>query len=94
MTNMDDYLEHFGVKGMRWGTRRTVSRDARTARLKKGTATRKDKFIREADLDGGRTQQIRAGEIKDYSKKEKLGMVAASAALTAYGLYSLKQLRS
>lgn len=47
------FLEHFGVKGMKWGVRRAESRDARTQRLTSNTATKRDKLIRDADLDGG-----------------------------------------
>lgn len=33
--NEDDYLEHFGVKGMKWGVRREARRDAKeSARAK------------------------------------------------------------
>lgn len=88
---LDDYLEHFGVKGMRWGVRRAESRAARTKRIKDGTATLRDKFIREADLDGGRTQAIKLGEIHQ-SKSEKVGIKVLGVVMITVGAIQLRQL--
>lgn len=88
----NEFLEHFGVKGMKWGVRRAQNRDARTERLRKGTATRRDKFIREADLDGGRTQAIKSGKLKQ-SKSEKVGMQIAGVLLATVGAIQLAQIR-
>ena len=81
----DTYLSHVGVKGMKWGVRRAQNRDARTERLKSGKASVKDKLIREADLDGGRTQAIKKGEIKGQSKKQKAIIIGVAVGLGAFG---------
>lgn len=89
-----DYLEHFGVQGMKWGVRREANRNARSKRLKDGTATKRDKLIREADLDGGRTEKIRKGEIKPMSKAERIGLAFVSVALMTYGAKSLIDIKN
>lgn len=91
-----DYLEHFGVLGMKWGVRkdREANRNARSKRLKDGTATKRDKLIREADLDGGRTEKIRKGEIKPMSKAERVGLAFVSVALMAHGAKSLIDIKN
>lgn len=90
---IDDYfLAHYGVKGQKWGVRRANSRDARSARLKSGTATKKDRLIRDADLDGGRTQAIKSGEIK-RTPGEKAGKVFAGVLLAAYGTLTLAAIK-
>lgn len=86
----NDFLAHYGVKGMKWGVRRAQNRDARTERLRKGTATRRDKLIREADLDGGRTQAIKVGTLKQ-SNAEKVGTKLAAAFLVTFGAIQLAQ---
>lgn len=89
----DGYLEHYGTKGMKWGVRRDQSRDARTARIKSGTASKRDKLIREADLDGGRTQAIRKGEIKGMSKSQKVGLAFVGVLLAAQGTLTLAAIK-
>lgn len=90
---IDEYfLAHYGVKGQKWGVRRANSRDARSVRLKNGTATKRDKLIREADIDGGRTHAIKIGEIKQTSS-EKAGKVIVGALLVAYGTLTLATIK-
>lgn len=40
----EDFLEHYGVKGMKWGVRRD-RRLSRARRVARGTASKKDKTI-------------------------------------------------
>lgn len=91
---VDDFLEHHGVKGMQWGVRRSEKRDARSERIKKGTATRRDRLIREADLDGGRTQEIRRGERNAPGRLERLGYVVLGAVLALHGARTLREIRN
>jgi hypothetical protein len=73
-----EYLEHFGVKGMRWGQRRAQSRSERRLRFKSGTPTLKDKAIRELDLDRSRSE--RKEDRKSINKKEVAVQLAVAGA--------------
>lgn len=88
---VEDFLAHFGVKGTQWGVRRAKSRDARSERLRNGTASKKDKLIRDADIDGGRTQQVRAGTLQ--STRSKAGMAFTATALAVYGTLTLAAIK-
>lgn len=67
--SIDDILEHFGVRGQKWGVRRKTSRDSRTKRLNSGTATLRDKLIRDADLDGG-NKQMKDQSVSNFMRGE------------------------
>lgn len=59
MTDTDDFLAHYGVKGMRWGVKRGIVKSGaeRTSREDKVRAKRKDakrrrQVLSDKDLDG------------------------------------------
>lgn len=41
---VNDFLEHYGVKGMKWGVSRKIDTSERLRRVAEGNASRKDKF--------------------------------------------------
>ena len=70
MNDSQDFLAHFGVKGMKWGVRNAEKRNARTERLSNNTATLKDKLVRDFDLDGGNKNYSFRGET--FKKRDKV----------------------
>jgi hypothetical protein len=94
------FLKHYGTKGMKWGVRkaakqktRAQNRAARSKRLKDGTATKMDKFIRNADLDRSWKQRASRNKERAPSKKEVAGQLAASAFLLAFGAMQINSVR-
>lgn len=90
---VEDFLSHYGVKGQKWGVRRAQNREARSERIKSGTATKRDRLTRELDLDGGRTQAIRKKEIPPMSKSEKAGLLFLSGLIAAQGFLTLAAIK-
>lgn len=69
-TERQEYLEHYGVKGMRWGvrsTRRLQKRLDRTKRVRDGSATTGDK-LKTAYVQGVYTQKGAARVLKRGAK--------------------------
>lgn len=75
----DDFLAHFGVKGMKWGVRKERRQENRVARAKTRTEVRKINSIKttqnEADIKKAREAlseaQRRKGDAKDQYKVDK-----------------------
>jgi hypothetical protein len=64
---IDDYLKHFGVKGMRWGVRREA--DVTTSvRLDQGVRRRRTKIV----AKGGESHPAHTDAIKAAVQKRKL----------------------
>lgn len=77
------FLEHFGVKGMKWGVRRQVSRSERSAGRKelRDTAKTAGKIIKEARR--ARTNEERQAAANRY-EKEVIARIKSPAWKKAY----------
>ena len=82
MTDVDDFLEHYGVKGMKWGTRRAAKKDATEfAKAKmfygEGAGTRR-KLIKAQVESRSKDAQYKAA-FDHYFAQQDLGKRAAQA---------------
>lgn len=70
MTNVDNFLAHYGVKGMRWGVRRGLVSPgvARTNKETKVRSTRKDALRRRQTLSDKNLDQL----VKRLEQEKKL----------------------
>lgn len=82
MIDVDEFLEHHGVKGQKWGQRRRQASIAREKRYKAGTQTLRDKIIRDADLDPLHRRD-------PASTKKRVAMGAVAAALILKGAHDI-----
>ena len=83
MTDIDDFLEHYGVKGMKWGTRRAAKRDATEfARAKmfygEGAGTRRKLIKAKVESSSKRDADYKAA-FDHYFAKQDLGKRADQA---------------
>lgn len=83
---IDDYfLEHYGVKGMKWGVRRTrrIQKSIdRTKRIADGTASVKDRVLGSAITKKGAQRQLQRGannQAKMLAGKRKTSSLMAKA---------------
>lgn len=67
MTSVDNFLAHYGVKGMKWGQRKAHSREMR--RLNKESRAR-DKAERSENITRAR-ERFRSGKAREDYKKAK-----------------------
>ena len=95
------YLEHWGVKGMRWGVRNRSNKMARnhlnrTAKVGKLARKAKDKFLDDLDLPGRpnrRSNRLSPEQLaKENSTASKIGKIAVATGLLAYGALNLSQI--
>lgn len=77
-TDPDAYLEHYGIKGMKWGVRRSREALARLAGRKESTATKDE----EGNVVGGIRAKTRAGaqKLKDMREGSTLILEDANGA--------------
>jgi hypothetical protein len=87
---IEDFLEHFGVKGMRWGVRKPRSSNADIIQARKNQARRKRAGNKEARAGNATEAQKLKDEYNTHPDKavaelhttgEKVGSVATYAAL-------------
>lgn len=79
--NEDDYLEHFGVKGMKWGVRREARRDAKeSARAKMYYG--EGAGVRRRNINAIVKQKSKDPTYKDEYEKAYAAATAASAAIS------------
>lgn len=87
--NQDEYLQHYGILGMKWGVRRFQNKD--------GTLTARGKRRYDSDPSND-DEPSKTSEKKRFQLTEKQktwikrGALAAGVLLAAYGLYKLNQL--
>lgn len=83
--DVDAFIEHYGVKGMRWGvrgTRRVQKRLDRANRLLEGKGSVKDHILRPAFTKKGINRQLQRGaddQAKILAGKKKVGNAIAVA---------------
>lgn len=63
---MDNKLQHWGIKGMKWGVRRYQNKDGSL------TAAGKKRYYNEADAAGYREESYSGGRYKKVGKKGKV----------------------
>lgn len=86
--NQDEYLQHYGILGMKWGVRRFQNKD--------GTLTARGKRRYDSDPSND-DEPSKTSEKKRFQLTEKQktwikrGALAAGVLLAAYGLYKLNQ---
>lgn len=61
--DVEDFLEHYGVKGMKWGVRRDMRKLNKASRAK-------DKAKRQSEIDAAR-KRLGSGKNKEALKKAK-----------------------
>lgn len=83
-----DYLEHFGIKGMKWGVRRFQNKDGSytAAGLKRRFGGGSGGGSGKARGGSGSNAEARKAKIK---KAAKVAAIAGGTALAAYGAYRL-----
>lgn len=102
----DGYLEHYGIRGMKWGVRKQLARRNSNSKHFKAymrgslgdkNKSLKDKILDDLDIPGrpNRRSNTISDEQKAFenSKTVKAGQLLLAAALAAYGGYRLNQLR-
>lgn len=89
---IDDFLEHFGVLGQKWGVRRAYNKSERQHRLRSGKETRKDKIIKSLDLDRTNPKQRKANSQK-IAVLTMVGLSAATTILQVRGLQRASERR-
>lgn len=91
--DVDDFLEHVGVKGMHWGvrgTRRAQKRIDRTQRIATGTASTKDRVLGSAFTKKGANRQLQRGA--NQQAKINAGKLKATNVLTTLAGVKVKEL--
>lgn len=86
MTNMDEYLEHFGVKGMRWGVHRQARIDKKADKLQY-KADRLQAKVNRLDAKSERITYHREQLVK-LAPKINMGLKVAGVAAAAGLVYS------
>lgn len=86
--SQDEYLQHYGILGMKWGVRRFQNKD--------GTLTAKGKKRYDSDPsnddESSKTSEKKRFQLTEKQKTWiKRGAIAAGVLLAAYGLYKLNQ---
>jgi hypothetical protein len=82
---IEEFLEHFGVKGMRWGvrgTRRVQKRLDRANRILEGKGSLKDNLLRSAFTKKGINRQLQRGaddQAKILAGKKRVSNALATA---------------
>lgn len=66
--NAADFLAHYGVKGMRWGYRKSES----GGRVKSGKRTASEDFIRSRELGKKKVHELSNSELKDLNERMNL----------------------
>ena len=85
-TIISDELYHYGVKGMKWGVRRSHKNVASISSSKKRKS--------ETESDVSDNQTTKKKRLSDKQKKAiKVGAIAAGAVLMGYGAYKLSNSR-
>ena len=94
---MNDYIEHHGVKGQRWGVRKYVDENGKLTELGKKKYAEKERN-QKAKLESKKSRQeyrqekgLREQASKHDSAKRR-GRVLAVAALTAVGVMAAKKI--
>jgi hypothetical protein len=80
--SVDDFIEHFGKKGMKWGVRQAVKQQGRldrAYRLSTGTGSTRDKLLRGQLTKKGASRQLQRGA--DYQAKIGAGKKKVNAFL-------------
>lgn len=91
---VDDFLEHFGVKGMRWGTRRQ-KREARISRVASGKGSGRDvarfaltdvstlSVLRRGGVQGAAAARL--SQVQRHRETIESGQATVGSALRMYG---------
>lgn len=103
---VNEFLEHYGVAGMRWGvrkqsgaTRRESNRQARRQRFAEGKATQRDKLISDLDLDRSRAERkagvapptpARGARTNEMSTRQKVALGLVAGGAIAYMVLSAR----
>lgn len=78
----EDYLEHFGVKGMKWGVRRYQNKDGSL------TSRGKKKYKRSEESEENEKER-KARRKRNIKIAVGVGVGVAAAAVAAYGIYKM-----
>lgn len=77
ISDSEDYIEHFGIKGQKWGVRRFETESGHL------TEAGKDRYLDKYDDEEARRQAEEERRAKERKKKIIIGTVVTAAAVTA-----------